>query len=304
MALAETLKEQSERVPLDQVPPVDFIPDAGNHSTLPVEKQVDEEQDYLRKKLSFLTLTALVASILTFHMREFNMADKDLVTLGVVKALLEVQANACKESFRLMFDDGKEELRNVKKDIVDLKKSLSFSQGQLHTTMKSVQELEVKTSFPESTLSEMQDSLVACEDNIEFLENKSRHNNMELIGIPENESESWDESIEIFKSQVKNALKSPDDLDIERTHRVGQKRQFFTRRDGSRVKTNPRPIVAKFKDWKQKEKVTNAAKKLRPVGMKFVDDFSKRTLEKRFVQQTELNIPAKKGSLPILLSIA
>ena len=55
------------------------------------------------------------------------MADKDLVTLGVVKALLEMQANAFKESFRLMFDDVKEELRNVKKDLVDLKESLSFS---------------------------------------------------------------------------------------------------------------------------------------------------------------------------------
>ena len=66
------------------------------------------------------------------------MADKDLVTLGVVKALLEVQANAFKKSFRLMFDDMKDEIRNVNKDRVDLKESLSFSQGQLDTTMKSI----------------------------------------------------------------------------------------------------------------------------------------------------------------------
>ena len=51
----------------------------------------------------------------------------------------------------------------------------------------------------------------------------------------------------------------------------------------------------KVKDWKQKEKVTNAAKKLRPVGMKFLDDFSKRTLDKRFLQQTELQNAHKEG---------
>ena len=225
------------------------------------------------------------------------MADKDPVTLGVVKALLEVQANAFKESFRLMFDDVKEELRNVKKDLVDLKESLSFSQGQLDTTMRSIQELEVKTSFRESTLNEMQDNLVACEDNIEYLENMSRRNNVKLIGIPENESETWDESEEIFKSQVKSALKIPEDLVIERAHRVGQKRQFFTRRDGSRVKAHPRPIVAKFKDWKQKEKVTSAAKKLRPDGVKFLDDFSKRTLDKRSAQQPELLTARKEGKI-------
>ena len=103
---------------------------------------------------------------------------------------------------------------------MDLKESLSFSQGQLDTTMKSIQELEEKISFRESTLSKIQENLVACEDNIEYLENMSRRNNVKLIGIPENESETWDESEEILKSQVKSALKIPEDLDIERAHRV------------------------------------------------------------------------------------
>eukprot|EP00112_Aurelia_sp_Birch-Aquarium-sp1_P013670 Seg2911.2 transcript_id=Seg2911.2/GoldUCD/mRNA.D3Y31 product="hypothetical protein" protein_id=Seg2911.2/GoldUCD/D3Y31 len=122
----------------------------------------------------------------------------------------------------------------------------------------------------------MQDNLVACEDNVEHLENMSRRNNMKLIGIPENASETWDESEEIFKSQ---------------------RRQSFTRRGGSRVKTNPRSIVAKFEVWKHKEKVTNAAEKIRPDGVKFLDDFSKRTLDKRFAQQPELLDARKKGNI-------
>ncbi len=220
------------------------------------------------------------------------------VTLDIVKSLLDVQANAFKESFKIMFDDVKEEIRNVKKDLVDLKESLSFSQGQLESTMKSFQEVEAKTSFCESSLNEMQDNLVACEDNVEYLENMSRRNNVKLIGVPENaDGETWEESEEIFKAQVKDALKIPEDLEIERAHRVGHKRQFFTRRDGTKVKAHPRPIVAKFKNWKQKEKVTNAARKLRPDGVKFLDDYSKRTLDKRFAQQSKLLNARKEGKI-------
>eukprot|EP00794_Sanderia_malayensis_P016311 gene16311-17955_t len=159
-----------------------------------------------------------------------------------------------------MFDDVKKQIRNVKTDLVDLKESRSFSQGQLETTMKSFQEVEAKTSFCESSQNEMQDNLVAYEDNVEYLENMSRRNNVKLIGVPENaDGETWGESEGIFKAQVKDALKIPEDLEIELAHRVGHKRQFFTRRDGTKVKANLRPIVAKFKNWKQKEKVTNAA---------------------------------------------
>ena len=60
--------------------------------------------------------------------------------------------------------------------------------------------------------------------------------------------------LEILKSQVKDVLGIEEELEIERAHRVGQKREFFTRRDGSKVKAHPRPIVAKFKSWKQREK--------------------------------------------------
>ena len=97
------------------------------------------------------------------------------------------------------------ELRDMKIDLVHLKERLSSSKGQLDTSMKSLQELEVKTFSRESTLREMQDCLVAYEDNIEYLENISRRNNAKPIRIPENEREVWDESEEIFISQENSA---------------------------------------------------------------------------------------------------
>ena len=43
------LKEQSEKVLVDEVPPVSYIPAVENQIKLPNEQQVNEEQDYLRK---------------------------------------------------------------------------------------------------------------------------------------------------------------------------------------------------------------------------------------------------------------
>ncbi len=68
------------------------------------------------------------------------MAD-EFVSLKIIKSLLEVQAAAFKDSFKMMFDGLRDELKDVKRDISDLKESLSFSQGQLDTNIKKVEEL-------------------------------------------------------------------------------------------------------------------------------------------------------------------
>ena len=47
------------------------------------------------------------------------------------------------------------------------------------------------------------------------------------------------------------------------------------------VKSRPRPSVAKFLSWKGREKVLLAARSLKPDDVQFVEDFSKRTLEKK-----------------------
>ena len=43
----------------------------------------------------------------------------------------------------------------------------------------------------------------------------------------------------------------------------------------------PRPIVAKIQSWKTKERIIREARIKRPNGAQFLNDFSKRTLERR-----------------------
>ena len=67
------------------------------------------------------------------------------------------------------------------------------------------------------------------------------------------------------------------------------------RHDGS--KGRPRPIIAKFTYWKQKEKVLCAAREFKPEGVQFYPDFAKRTLQRRASQIPKLLEEQKKGKV-------
>ena len=112
------------------------------------------------------------------------MPEDDFVTLKIIQTLLEMQATAYEDSFKMMFEGLRDELKDVKKDISDLKESLSFSQGQLDTNIKKVEEIDVRTSFFESSLNTMSNNLESIEDNLEYQENMSRRNNVKLVGFP------------------------------------------------------------------------------------------------------------------------
>ena len=73
---------------------------------------------------------------------------------------------------------------------------------------------------------------------------------------------------------------------------MGRKRnREETRPDASTY--GPRPIVAKFISWKQREKVLSSARQKRPEGVSFFPDLSQRTLQ-RHADQIPALIQARK----------
>lgn len=64
---------------------------------------------------------------------------------------------------------------------------------------------------------------------------------------------------------------------IERMHRIGKPRKIKTAEENSR----PRPVILKFYDYKEKEKVFQNCAKLKGSGISVGDDYSKETLDKR-----------------------
>ena len=61
------------------------------------------------------------------------------------------------------------------------------------------------------------------------------------------------------------------------------------------MKRKPRPIIVKFQEWKTKEKVVRTARKMKPDGLMFYEDFAQRTLQRRRELIPELIRRRKKG---------
>jgi len=108
------------------------------------------------------------------------------------------------------------------------------------------------------------------------LESHSRRNNLIFYGIPEEVNETSKKTESLLYSFLDNELKiKEDDIDgvwIERAHRLGK-------RNASGEK--PRPIIAKFSFYKNKELILSNARTLAGTVFGISQDFPREIVELR-----------------------
>ena len=115
-----------------------------------------------------------------------------------------------------------------------------------------------------SIISEIKDKLID-------LENRSRRNNLRFEGINEEEGEDWSKSEEKIKTIIREKLDiDTDGISIERAHRAGKKK------DGKQ-----RVIIARFLDFKDKERIMKRANRLKNSGIYINEDYAEETMKKR-----------------------
>ena len=62
--------------------------------------------------------------------------------------------------------------------------------------------------------------------------------------------------------------------------------------------------MAKFQSWKVKEKVVKKAREIKLKSVKFVHDFSKRTMEKRSSHIQDMIAARKAGKVPYFVNVS
>ena len=230
------------------------------------------------------------------------MGGDEVVSLAVVQNLLDVQANAFKNTLQLMVDGFKDDLKDLRKEVAEIKLSLQFSQSKFDDATLKMDVIEKRINSSEHDIKDSFDQIECMEDNLEYLENHSRRNNVKIFGIAEDKQteKSWDDTEKVVKDTLSDKLGITDNLEIERCHRVGNpnKSQRGNKNShfGSR-NDDPRPIVVKFLKWKDKEKVLQMARSQKPENVKFVADYAKRTLDRRREKVPQLIEARKKGKI-------
>ena len=129
------------------------------------------------------------------------------------------------------FDEIKLDIRALQDEIKDLQRSVQY-----HDTVDDFQlcvnQAVEKQVFVDSSITrhgEEINEIIEIIDKQEYTENQDRRNNLKIFGLPEScGQESWVDSENLVKANIKETLCIEEDIEIERAHRVGEKREFFT----------------------------------------------------------------------------
>ena len=219
------------------------------------------------------------------------------VTLEVVQALLKNQAEVFNSSIKLLLQDVKEDIKSIRKDITDLQASLQFTQAKFDDNNQKMEQIGVTLSMHSENLNDINQQADQVDNQLEYLENQSRRNNIRITGIPEDKDneQSWDDTEVVVKQSIKDKLNIGEDFEIERCHRVNSRTRRSNYRSGQAEE--PRPIVAKFSKWKEKEIVLKKAREIKPQGVRFLADLSSRTIQKRSDQVPKLLEARRQGKV-------
>ena len=143
-------------------------------------------------------------------------------------------------------------------------------------------------------LGDIQRGLHKHEEKLEYLENQSRRNNVRIDGIPEEDNETWLNTETKAKEVLQEKLHLSFEPVIERAYRTGT-RSRPSAADG--INTRPRTIVCRLRDWKQKDEILRAARRMEPPGMFFSEDLANETMEKRKAQLDKLKEAKRAGKM-------
>ena len=161
-------------------------------------------------------------------------------------------------------------LSRVDKDIADLKESVSFVHG-------STDEIKKEQSSQAKLLQDLNEKVMKIEaqaavlqQNLVDLRARSMRCNLPFYNLPEREDE---ESISVIQDVLLNTMKleGADQIEIERAHRMGKKTDAH----------KPRPIVAKFLRFQDKEFIRKSAHVLKGSRIGISEQFPKEIAEKR-----------------------
>ena len=220
-------------------------------------------------------------------------AKGDYVTLATIRELLKVQESTFKLLFESTINSLTLRVDSVVKDVQEIKTSLQYTQKDL----EELKPIHAKLEDVNKELDKISKDLTSHSQEMEYLENQRRRNNICVNGIPESYNETW-EDVEV---KVKRAIKYNlgIEVDIKRAHRVERRKTNLGQANQNHLRT----ITCRLRDWKQREQVLRKARREKPADVYISEDLSLATLQKREPLIPKLKQVNRRVKLRILSSI-
>ena len=186
---------------------------------------------------------------------------------------LEKQLQSLLKLISGSFEITMKEIKNIKCEINEFKKSIEFTEEVLE---EKVQNMQRKVSSLEEKVDEIYDYQIdpdEVEKKLTDLEDCCRRNNLRIDGVVEENGETWDDCERKVKEIIMDKLELENDIIIERAH--GTKNSKYGKKD------QPRTIVCKLLNYKDKVKVLQNCKKLKSSHIYINEVFCQATLQYR-----------------------
>ena len=164
----------------------------------------------------------------------------------------------------------KDEIRKLRDEVKNLKQSLQSAEEEIQSLQESQKETsaQVKENNKDSDFL-FKDIGALGRRNIK-LEAYTRRENVRIFNVGEEEDENTEELVRsIFVANLKIPADKVNDIRFERVHRIS------TNNSSLRAPSYPKPIIARFSHYQDKEYVRSFYKNLKGTNIGFSDDFPK-----------------------------
>ena len=197
--------------------------------------------------------------------------------------------NLVSVNFKIIMEEIKEsqdKIKNLGKEICDLRSSLEFTDNVLEEKVKKVEE---QCKNMETELQEFYNNQIDPEyvyNKLVDLEDRSRRCNLAIDVVTEKKAETWEQ----YEEEIQNIFKEKLDLEninIETAHRL----------KGKTSSNKPRTIVCKLLSYKQKKEVLKNAKKLKGSNIFINEDFYFETMQRRKEPWEEVKRLRREGQI-------
>ena len=200
-------------------------------------------------------------------------------------------------------------MANIEGSISSLDKDVAELKAKSKTTSDSVNKLEQSVDFNAGDIADLKSDLLGLKfenENLKkqllYSESYSRRENLKFIGVVENtcdstnqnaanssdslQSENTKDVLFKFLEDELNITDSRKRIEFQRVHRLGKPRSSG----------DPRPIIARFLRYQDREEVMQKARaKLKGKGYAVFEDFPKELYELRKRQQNKLKRARQDG---------
>lgn len=178
---------------------------------------------------------------------------------AVLKTLLDSQNQAFQGAIEVFMKQVNENVRSLQSTIGELRTSLEFTQKDLEDMKQELKKHQEEKKNDQEIIKKLSEDLQSrkkiineLEERVNYQEDYSRRNNLQIIGLEERQGgETWEQTAVQVTKLLESKLQLPN-IQLERAHRVGRQEDH-----------GRRPIIARFSSFVDREAVMRNTTKLR-----------------------------------------